>query len=85
MKSYISDGKKLLGVEYDDIPDINDTVDSMRVLSKDQRAIDELALFLLRPDGKICCYVLDEIYIVGKADNFESLVDAINAWRDEEI
>ena len=85
MTNYTSDGKKLINVEYDDIPTINDMVDDMRVLSTDKRAEDENALFLLRPDGKICCYILDEIYIVGKADNFDNLVEAINAWRDEEI
>ncbi|MEA1891214.1 MAG: hypothetical protein U9N33_00715 [Campylobacterota bacterium] len=85
MNRYVSDGKKLIDVEYDDIPVVNDMVDGMRVLSTDKRAEDENALFLLKLDGTICCYVLDEIYIVGKADNFESLVEAIEAWRDEEI
>ena len=85
MKNYMSDGKKLLHVEYDDIPTINDIVDDMRVLSTDKRAEDENALFLLKLDGSICCYILDEIYIVGKADNFDNLVEAIEAWRDEEI
>jgi len=36
-------------------------------------------------DGSVCVYILDEIYIVGKADNFDSLVEAVEAWRDEEI
>lgn len=85
MANYFSDGKKLINVEYDDIPTINDTVDNMRVLSTDKRAEDENALFLLKLDRKICVYILDEIYIVGKADNFDNLVEAIDAWRDEEI
>ena len=85
MKNYMSDGKKLLHVEYDDIPTINDMVDGMRVLSTDKRAEDENALFLLKLDGSICVYILDEIYIVGKADNFDNLVEAVEAWRDEEI
>ena len=38
MAIYVSDGKKLIDVEYDDIPGINDTVDGMRVLSTDKRA-----------------------------------------------
>ena len=48
MANYISDGKKLMNVEYDDIPQINDTVDSIRVLSSDKRAEDDNALFLLK-------------------------------------
>ena len=85
MANYISDGKKLTNVEYDDIPQINDSVDGMRVLSSDKRAEDENAIFLLKLDGTICVYVLDEIYIVGKADNFDNLVEAVDTWRDEEI
>ena len=85
MTNYISDGKKLLNVEYDDIPNINDTVDAMRVISTDKRAEDENALFLLKLDGSICCYILDEIYIVGKADNFDNLIEAIEAWKNEDI
>ena len=85
MANYQSDGKKLINVEYDDIPQVNDMVDEMRVLSTDKRAEDEYALFLLKLDRTICCYVLDEIYIVGKADGFATLVEAVNAWRDEEI
>ena len=85
MAIYESDGKKLINVEYDDIPTINDTVYGMRVLSTDRRAEDENALFLLKLDGRVCVYILDEIYIVGKADNFDNLVEAVDAWRDEEI
>ena len=85
MANYVSDGKKLINVEYDDIPQINDSVDGMRVLSSDKRAEDENAIFLLKLDGTICVYVLDEIYIVGKADNFDNLVEAVDTWRDEEI
>ena len=85
MAIYESDGKKLINVEYDDIPTLNDTVDGMRVLSTDKRAEDENALFLLKIDGSICVYILDEIYIVGKADNFHNLIEAVEAWRDEDI
>ena len=85
MAIYESDGKKLINVEYDDIPTRNDTVDGMRVLSTDKRADDENALFLLKVDGSICVYVLDEIYIVGKADNFHNLIEAVEDWRDEVI
>ena len=84
MSVYISDGKKLLNVEYDDIPQINDTVDSRRVISKSERD-DEYALFLLDLNGSICCYVLNEIYILGKADGFDNLIEATEAWEDEEI
>jgi len=84
MKDYSSDGKKILHVEYDDTPNISDTVDGMRVLSKDVKG-DEYALFLLEPNGRICCYVLDEIYIIGRTDGFESLNEAIGAWVNEEI
>ncbi len=85
MSVYISDGKKLIDIEYDDIPAINDTVDGMRVLSTDKRAEDENALFMLESNGNICCYVLDEIFIVGKVSGFENMVDAITAWNNNEI
>ena len=85
MANYISDGKKLINVEYDDIPTINDSVDGMRILSTDKRAADENALFMLETNGDICCYVLDEIFIVGKVSGFENLVDAIKAWNNNEI
>jgi len=85
MAIYISDGKKLLNVEYDDIPSINDVIDGMRVLSTDKRAEDENAMFLLEPNGNICCYVFDEIFIVGKVSGFENLVDAVEAWNNHEI
>lgn len=85
MATYISDGRKLLNVEYDDIPTTNDIVDGMRVLSTDKRAEDENALFLLDQYGKIHCYILDETYIVGSANGFENLVQAIEAWNNHEI
>ncbi|MDY0234112.1 MAG: hypothetical protein RBS11_08770 [Sulfurimonas sp.] len=85
MAEYFSDGKKLVDVEYDDIPTINDTIDDMRVLSTDKRAEDENAMFLLEPNGDICCLVFDEIFIVGKVSGFENLVDAIQAWNNHEI
>ena len=47
MATYISDGKKLLDVEYDVILDINDSIDGMRVIHKDEKSQDETALFLL--------------------------------------
>ncbi len=85
MKSYTSDGKMLLDVEYDDQPDINDLVDGMRVISADRRAQDEYAIFLLEPNSSIGCYVLDENYIVGRVFGFETLVEAVKAWNDGEI
>ena len=85
MKSYVSDGRKLIDVEYDDIPNINDTVDGMRVLSKDINASGECAIFLLESVSSVCCYVLDEIYIIGKQSGFENLIEAMGAWRSGEI
>ena len=84
MKNFVSDGKKLLDVEYDDIPNISDVVDGMRVISKDVRD-DEYALFLLEPNTRVTCYVLDEISVIGKQSSFESLNDAITAWKADEI
>lgn len=84
MASYTSDGKKLQNVEFDDIPEIGDTVDTLRVVSKDVRG-NEYALFLLEPNTYITCYVLDEIYILGNQRGFENLSDAISAWNDNQI
>jgi hypothetical protein len=85
VKRYESDGKMLLGVEYDDQPALNDVVDGMRVISTDRRSAEEYVLFLLEPDGKVGCYVLDEYYIVGRVSGFETLVEAVTAWREGEI
>lgn len=84
MKYYISDGKKLLDVEYDDIPQMGDNVDGMLVISKEEEK-EEYALFLLEPTGRVCCYVLDEIYILGRQNGFENLVDAFAAYKDDEV
>lgn len=84
MAEFTSDGKKLLNVEYDDTPNINDMVDGMRVISIDERD-DEYAIFLLEQNGNICCYVLDEIYILGKVNGFENLPQAIKAWNENSI
>ena len=85
MTNYKSDGKKLIDVEYDAEPVINDSIDNMRVISTDLRADDEYAVFLLDFNGSVCCYVLDEVFIVGKVNGFENLVKAVEAWRDNEI
>lgn len=84
MAIYNSNGKELLDVEYDDIVEINDTVDGMRVISKDVRD-DEYAVFMLEQNGNICCYVFDEVFIIGRVSGFESLPDAIEAWKNNEI
>ena len=84
MATYTSNGKELLDVEYDDIVEINDMVDGMRVISKDTRD-DEYAIFMLELNGNICCYVFDEVFIIGKVSGFEFLSDAIEAWKNEEI
>jgi hypothetical protein len=85
MASYYSDGKKLINVEYDVIPKVGDVIDTMRVLSVNFRADDEYAVFLLEPNTRITCYIFDEIFILGKADSFDSLNDAIEAWNNDEI
>ncbi|HFB54154.1 MAG TPA: hypothetical protein ENJ67_05410 [Sulfurimonas autotrophica] len=86
MAIYQSDGKKLLDVEYDVVPQINDIIDGMRVLSVDMRSIEEYAVFLLEPlSRRVICYIFDEIFIIGKSDEFETLNDAIEAWKAEEI
>lgn len=84
MAVYTSDGKKLLDVEYDAIVEVNDIVDGMRVLSKDVRG-DEYAVFMLQPNGEICCYVFDETFIIGRVSGFENLVLAVEAWTSHEI
>ena len=85
MAIYQTDGRKILGVEWDTIIKVGDIVDDMRVLSVDIRSIEEMGVFLLEPNGMVTVYVFDEIYIVGKSDSFETLPDAIEAWRDGEI
>ena len=86
MAIYQSDGKKLLDVEYDVIPQINDIIDGMRVLSVDLQNIEEYAVFLLEPvTRRVICYIFDEIFIIGKSDEFDTLNDAIEAWKNEEI
>jgi len=85
MATYRSDGRKLIDVEYDVVPQINDTIDEMRVLFVDTNEHGEYATFLLEPNARITCYVFDEIFILGKADSFESLTEAIAAWRNAEI
>ena len=84
MAIYNSSGKELLDVEYDDIVEINDTVDGMRVISKDVRD-EEYAIFMLELNGNICCYVFDEVFIIGRVSGFETLSDAIEAWVNDEI
>jgi hypothetical protein len=85
MATYNSDGKKLLNAEYDYVPQINDIIDGMRVLSVSAKESTEYAVFLLEPNTRITCYIFDEIFIIGKADSFDSLNDAIEAWKMDEI
>jgi len=85
MANYFSDGKKLMDVEYDTIIAINDTIDGMRVLSVNVKNSEEYAVFLLELNTRITCYIFDEIFIIGKADSFESLHEAIDAWNNDEI
>lgn len=85
MAIYQSDGKKLVGVEYDTIVEVGDIVDGMRVLSTNAKSAEEYAVFLLEPTTRITCYVFDEVFIIGKMDGFESLADAVEAWNNDEI
>ncbi len=85
MKIYSSDGKKLLNVEYDTIIEVNDMVDGMKVLSVQSNSTEEYAVFLLEASTKVTCYIFDEVFIVGKGESFDTLVDAITAWSHNEI
>ena len=85
MAIYSSDGKKLVGVEYDVVPQVGDIIDTMRVLSTDYNTAGEYAVFLLEPNTRITCYIFDEIFIIGKESGFESLSEAITAWKNSEI
>ena len=85
MANYISDGKQLLGAEYDAVIEVGDTIDNMRVLSTNEKAKDEFGVFLLQTNGEVSCYVFDEIFIVGKVTGFENLPDAIEAWMNDEV
>lgn len=85
MAIYNSDGKKLVNVEYDVIPEVNDIIDGMRVLSINHKSSDEYAVFLLELNTRVTCYIFDEIFIIGKSDSFDSLGDAIEAWKNNEI
>jgi hypothetical protein len=85
MTIYNSDGKKLINVEYDVVPQVNDMIDGMRVLSVNSKSSDEYAVFLLEPSTKVTCYIFDEIFIVGKAPSYDNLIEAIEAWKLEEF
>jgi len=85
MAIYTSDGKKLIDVEFDVTPQVGDIVDSMRVLSVNKKDNDEYAVFLLEPNTRVTCYIFDEIFIIGKESGFESLNDAVIAWKNNEI
>jgi len=85
MKIYSSDGKKLINAEYDDIIEVNDVVDGMKVLSVQSNLAEEYAVFLLEPSTKVTCYIFDEVFIIGKGESFDTLVDAISAWSNEEV
>ena len=85
MAIYYSDGKKLVDVEYDTVVEVGDIVDGMRVLSVNQKIDGEYCAFLLEPTTRITCYIFDEIYIIGKADGFENLNEAVEAWNNDEI
>jgi len=85
MKIYSSDGKKLINAEYDDIIEVNDMLDGMKVLSVQSNSPEEYAVFLLEANTKVTCYIFDEVFIIGKGDSFDTLVDAITAWSNDEI
>jgi hypothetical protein len=85
MKIYNSDGKKLINAEYDDIIEVNDMLDGMKVLSVQSKSDGEYAVFLLETSTKVTCYIFDEVFIIGKGESFETLVEAIEAWSNDEI
>jgi len=85
MASYTTDGKKLIDVEYDVIIEINDIIDGMRVLSIDRKSDEEYAVFLLEQNTKVTCYIFDEVFIIGKADSYDNLIEAVEAWNNNEI
>lgn len=85
MKTYMSDGKKLLNAEYDDIIEVNDMVDNMKVISVQSNSSEEYAVFLLEASTKVTCYIFDETFIVGKGESYDTLVEAIGAWSNDEI
>ena len=85
MAIYSSDGKKLVNVEYDAVPQVGDIIDTMRVLSTDYNKENEYAVFLLEPNTRVSCYIFDEIFIIGNESGFESLNEAILAWKNSEI
>jgi len=84
MAIYATDGKKLIDVEYDVIIEINDIIDGMRVLSIDKKS-EEYAVFLLEQNTKVTCYIFDEVFIIGKADSYDNLIEAVEAWNNNEI
>ena len=85
MKIYNSDGKKLVNAEYDDIVEVNDIIDGMKVISVQSKSNEEYAVFLLEASTKVTCYIFDEVFIVGKGESYDTLVAAIEAWRNDEI
>jgi len=85
MAIYATDGKKLIDVEYDVIIEINDIIDGMRVLSIDRKSDEEYAVFLLEPNTKVTCYIFDEVFIIGKANSYDNLIEAVEAWNNNEI
>ena len=85
MANYASDGKQLINAEYDAVMQVNDVIDGMRVLSINSKTDDEYAVFLLERNTQVTCYIFDEIFIIGKGDSFGTLVEAIEAWRNDEI
>ena len=85
MAAYLSDGKKLLDVEYDVVVELSDTIDGMRVISKIEDTPDETALFLLELNGDVSCYILDEEFLVGRVSGFKNLLDAVEAYKSGEV
>jgi hypothetical protein len=86
MAVYQSDGKKLIDVEYDAVVEVGDVVDGMRVLSTHAKNSEEYCVFLLEPvSRRIVCYIFDEIFIIGKSDEFDDLSEAVEAWKNDEI
>jgi len=86
MAVFQSDGKKLIDVEYDTVVEVGDMVDGMRVLSTHAKTLEEYCVFLLEPlSRRIICYIFDEIFIIGKSNEFTDLKEAVEAWKHNEI
>jgi hypothetical protein len=40
---------------------------------------------MLELNGNVCCYVFDEVFIIGRVSGFDNLIEAAEAWKNNEI